>query len=313
MSLSNELKLLVEKQAKESFKRTLEKSGLNVEKPKPMVISTPIVNKLANKLNEALVLMPRTFLLKTEKLSGTTKQSHENLYKNYIEAFNKLSISLDAVDKEEAKSTTSAYRSLKVDETVNFNSIKLHELYFANISDLASQISVDSFPYMKLARDYGTFENWQFDFMACAMSARNGWAVTVFEPYRDRYMNVVIDGHDVNVPVGSIPVVVLDMWEHAYYRDYMTDKKSYIIGMMKELNWDVIEARMMVAEHANLANLYRIEPIINNAPEQMLTAAQEAGNQAPIKDIAKSSGQPGHLAPTNPPDPATQSPGVLAR
>ena len=56
-------------------------------------------------------------------------------------------------------------------------------------------------------------------------------------------MNCSVDLHSVNVPVGCYPVIVMDVWQHAYYRDYLKDVKSYVFGMMKQLNWTVIESR----------------------------------------------------------------------
>jgi Fe-Mn family superoxide dismutase len=61
-------------------------------------------------------------------------------------------------------------------------------------------------------------------------------------------MNVVCDLQSLNVPFSAYPVIVLDMWEHSYYRDYLTDKKAYIFAMMKELDWDIIEKRVKKAE-----------------------------------------------------------------
>jgi Fe-Mn family superoxide dismutase len=57
-------------------------------------------------------------------------------------------------------------------------------------------------------------------------------------------MNCVIDLHSINVPIGAYPVIVMDVWQHAYYRDYLSDVKSYVFGMMKQLNWNVIEKRI---------------------------------------------------------------------
>ena len=148
-----------------------------------------------------------------------------------------------------------------MDETYNFNAVKLHELYFSNISDVDSEIRVDSIPYMKLSRDWGTFEAWQEDFMAACMASRNGWALTVYEPYRSVFMNITVDSHDKDIPLGCVPVIVMDMWEHAYFKDYGIDKKAYLFAMMKELNWDVIEARMSICERSNLDILYKIEPL----------------------------------------------------
>ena len=121
-------------------------------------------------------------------------------------------------------------------------------MYFENISDLNSQVTVDSLSYMKLSRDFGTFDKWQEDFVACCLSARNGWAVTFYNPNLRRYMNTVIDLHSQNVMINMMPVIVMDCWEHSYYRDYLKDRKTYVYGMMKELDWSVIEKRVKISE-----------------------------------------------------------------
>jgi len=102
--------------------------------------------------------------------------------------------------------------------------------------------------YMRLERDFGSFDEWQRDFIACAMSARNGWALTVYNSFLKRYVNVVVDLHSLNVPLSSYPVIVMDVWEHAYYRDYLNDRKKYVFAMMKELNWEIIDDRFQRAE-----------------------------------------------------------------
>jgi len=63
-----------------------------------------------------------------------------------------------------------------------------------------------------------------------------------------RYINVIVDLHTEGIPVGFVPIIVMDCWEHAYYRDYLTDRKTYIYGMMKELNWSVIDERIQKVE-----------------------------------------------------------------
>lgn len=233
------------------------------------------------KLQEAFVVIPRSFHLRTEKLSTIAKQAHERLYKEYVEAFNRIESAIAAANTENAKSSTSEYRSLKNDEIYNLNAIKLHELYFANISDVASEISVDSLPFMRLSRDFGTFEKWQFDFIACAMCARSGWAITYFEPYRNVYLNAFIDNHDTNILLGAVPILVIDMWEHAYHKDYADDKKLYLFSMMKEINWHVVEARMMIAEKTSFNELYKIVPVVNDVPQNMINAAKTAINVIP--------------------------------
>ena len=107
---------------------------------------------------------------------------------------------------------------------------------------------MDSLSYMRLARDFGTFDDWQKDFIACCMASRCGWAMTVYNTYLQRYVNCVVDLHSSSVPVGSVPIIVMDVWQHAYYRDYVKDVKTYVFAMMKELNWEVIESRFQRAE-----------------------------------------------------------------
>ena len=61
-------------------------------------------------------------------------------------------------------------------------------------------------------------------------------------------MNAPVDLHSLEVPVGCYPIIVMDVWQHAYYRDYLKDVKTYVFGMMKQLNWDIIEKRVMKAD-----------------------------------------------------------------
>ncbi len=265
---------LLAKTIKESLQRT---GAIPASTPKQVVIEK--VQKIAEKgkaiLREALVILPKTFQLKTEWLSGKTKKAHDELYQEYAAKFNQVSAKLDTANREEL----TEFRDLKRAMTYNMNAVKLHELYFGNISDLESQVHRDSIPFMRLARDWGSFENWQFDFIATALSAREGWAIVCYDPFKDKYMNIVLDGHDEGIPLGVVPVVVLDMWSHAFFADVQNDKQSYINSMMRELNWNVIEARMVIAERSQLKDLYLVRPLVDNTPTKML---DQASNVPPI-------------------------------
>lgn len=204
--------------------------------------------KTVEALNEAYVAQAGSFNLQTELLSVKTKNQHQELLEGYVNELNDISAKLDGVDKSSANLNNSQFRSLKIDEAYNHNAAFLHGLYFENISDLNSTVAVDSLSYMRLSRDFGTFDKWQEDFIACCMSARNGWAMTVYNPQLQRYMNTIVDLHSSNLMFGCIPVIVMDCWEHSYFRDYLSDRKTYVFGMMKELNWDVIDERIKKAD-----------------------------------------------------------------
>ena len=209
-----------------------------------------------DEMNESLVAQPKPFSIPTESLSGDNIRNHYSLYEQYISDFNQVSAELDTADVNTASSNHSAFRSFKIDEVYNLNASYLHELYFANIGDLQSEITMNSLAFMRLERDFGTFDDWQRDFLACAQASRCGWVVTGYNVYTQTYMNYVIDLHSVNVPIGVIPVVVMDVWQHAYYKDYLRDVKAYTINMMRELNWKVIDQRFERTE--KIAQLMRI-------------------------------------------------------
>lgn len=210
-------------------------------------VNSSVTSKLP-KLEEAFHHEAKPFKQVTEFVSQKTKTSHTELYKGYVEAFNKTSKELDTVNKNDVNPRHSQFRSLKIDEVFNLNALWLHELYFTNCFDPHSEIAMDSMSFLRIERDFGSFEDWQRDFMACALASQNGWAVMGYHMFLKKYVNMMVDGHSGNIPVGFYPVLVVDMWEHAYYRDYLNDKKSYLISQMREINWNVVEERLEKAE-----------------------------------------------------------------
>lgn len=199
----------------------------------------------SEELSEAYVALPKTYSLPTELLSKKTKSFHEDLYQKYTQTLTQVSAELDTVNK---KTNPRRYGELKWEEIYNLNAVHLHELYFANISDMQSDITMDSLAYMRLSRDFGTFDSWQYDFMACGQGLGNGWIVCGYSTFLQRFVNFFVESHNANIPVGCYPVIAIDVWEHAYNRDYGNDRLTYISAMMKELNWRVIEERFKRAE-----------------------------------------------------------------
>jgi len=199
-------------------------------------------------LKESYVTQAKKYNLSTDLLSDKNKSEHQKLLDKYVESLNEVSTKLDTVDLEVANPNFCDFRSLKIDEVYNMNAAYLHALFFENISDQRSIVTMDSLAFMRLERDFGSFDKWQKEFVACALSARNGWAVTVFSHMLKRYINVVVDLHSQQIPMGCTPIIVMDCWEHSYYRDYLSDRKTYVYGMMKEFDWNQIEERFKKAE-----------------------------------------------------------------
>jgi Fe-Mn family superoxide dismutase len=203
-----------------------------------------LVHEAFGQVKEAYVPQRKTYSMTTDHLSEETKKDHETLYRKEVETITRVSAELDGADKLDVDNNHSNYRSIKKDEVTNLNAVYLHELYFANCFDPNSELFLDALAYMRLAADWGTFDAWMADFMACAMAARSGWVVCGYSLYLKKMINIFVDGHDQSVLLGVVPVLVVDMWEHAYVRDYGNDKKSYLTAMMREIDWEVIEDRV---------------------------------------------------------------------
>jgi superoxide dismutase, Fe-Mn family len=215
-----------------------------------MLVNNKVKNIIKDTLNlkESYSAQPKKFDIKTDFLSNSNIKNHIELYEDYLENFNNISAKLDSIDRTSINSNNSDYRNIKLDETYNLNSIYLHELFFSNIGDNNSQINMDTLSYMRINRDFGTFDDWQKDFIACSLSSRSGWAITYLNFYTQSYMNCFVDVHTKEIPAGMYPVIVIDMWQHSFYKDYLKDSKTYLIAMMKQLNWNVIESRFEKAD-----------------------------------------------------------------
>lgn len=210
------------------------------------IVKETVSTLIPEPIVEAYVATPKQYDIPTETLPAETKSSHMELYRTYIKSLTSVSAELDTVPRKESNYRSSEFGSLKRDEVFNLNAVYLHELYFANIGDVSSEILQDNLSYMRLTRDFGTFDDWQRDFMACAMSAREGWVVCGYSTFLNRYINCIIDLHQMGVPVGFYPVIAIDMWSHSIPPD--TERKAYIASMMRELNWEVIDNRFKRAD-----------------------------------------------------------------
>ena len=154
--------------------------------------AVPLDQNADAQLDESYVHTPKQFNQVSEFVSQKTKSAHIDLYKGYVETLNKVSSQLDTVDRGAANPRHSDFRSLKLDEVYNLNATWLHELYFANSFDPHSEVVMDSMAYLRLQRDFATFDDWQRDFMACALSAGNGWAVCGYHMFLRKYVNFMV-------------------------------------------------------------------------------------------------------------------------
>ena len=140
-------------------------------------IKKAINESLSGVLKEAYVTQARKFDLKTDSISEKVKAARQEEFEEYVAALNEISAQLDTVDRDGANDKKSMFRGLKLDEAHNMNAAFLRALHFENISDLKSSLTLDMLCYLRLDRDFGSFDAWQKDFIACALSSRDGYVV----------------------------------------------------------------------------------------------------------------------------------------
>jgi Fe-Mn family superoxide dismutase len=167
---------------------------------------------------------------------------HLKLYEGYINSINEIDGALYGNSgRERANTTFSYYRECKRGETFALNGVILHELYFENIG--GCMFEPDPMTRDILRQEFGSIDHWQDDFTATAKASR-GWAVLCYDQRSCRFRNISLDAHDLGNIAYSAPILVLDMYEHAYFLQYANDKAEYIRNFMRNINWAVIGEKM---------------------------------------------------------------------
>lgn len=172
-------------------------------------------------------------------LPGISKKmvdQHFKLYEGYVKKTNEIQEKLETADKKEANGVYSAYGELRRQETFAVNGMKLHEFYFSSLGG-------DGVPKGELApmieRDFGSIDAWKEEMIATGISAR-GWAVLAYD-FKDMKLHIYgSDAHNVGAVWNCATLVVLDVYEHAYFIDYGVDRKTYIDSFFKNLNWEFL-------------------------------------------------------------------------
>ena len=176
-------------------------------------------------------------LLGMEGFSDTLLKNHFTLYQGYVTNTNKLADALSAMAKD-ARIGTPEYAELKRRFGWEFNGMRMHEYYFANLKKGGSPLPKDSALYTKIVSEFGSYENWEKDFRAVGAMRGVGWVVLYQDKLGDRLFNCWINEHDVGHPAGCKPRIVMDVFEHAYMTDYGIKKADYINAFFKSLSWD---------------------------------------------------------------------------
>jgi len=174
--------------------------------------------------------------------SNQALELHFTLYQGYVKNANLLLTQLAQMAQQQ-QFNTPAYAELKRRFGWEFNGMRLHELYFGNLGG-TGEINKDSPLYKRLTENFGTFEQWQADFKGTGAMRGIGWAVLYEDPATGRLINTWINEHDVGHLAGGRPLLVMDVFEHAYLPDYGLKRGEYIEAFFRNIDWPAVESRL---------------------------------------------------------------------
>ena len=181
-------------------------------------------------------------LIGMEGFSDTLLKNHFSLYQGYVNNTNKLMDSLDAMLKD-GRTETPEYAELKRRFGWEFNGMRLHEYYFENLGGTRRLAKTGVLGKMMEA-SFGNIEAWEKDFRAAGAMRGIGWVVLYYDVPACRLFNVWINEHDTGHLAGCQPILIMDVFEHAYMVDYGLKKADYIAAFFKNINWSAAESRI---------------------------------------------------------------------
>jgi superoxide dismutase, Fe-Mn family len=179
----------------------------------------------------------KSALLELDGISREAVEAHYKLYEGYVDKRNEIIGKLGEADLAAANQVYSELRALKVDLSFAIGGIKNHEIYFEHLGGNGGE--PDGAIRNLIARDFGSVGDWRADLKATGMAGR-GWAWTAYDWDEGRLFNYIGDTQNTFPIWNATPLVALDVYEHAYFIDYQTDRASYIEAFFSNLDWDVV-------------------------------------------------------------------------
>ncbi|HXV67599.1 MAG TPA: superoxide dismutase [Nitrospira sp.] len=189
--------------------------------------------------------MPRTFdyLQGLPGFSKETVRMHLTLYQGYVDNTNLLA----ELMRDSLRTGTSGaveWKELKRRFAWEFNGMRLHEYYFENLTPTPTLMGPLSPVRRKIDEDFGGYDLWERGFKGTGAIRGVGWVILVFDTQTGRLFNVWLDEHDAGLLVGTYPLLVMDVFEHAFLLDYGLKRQEYVEAFFKVINWKMVEERL---------------------------------------------------------------------
>ena len=185
-------------------------------------------------------------LLGLTGFSDQLLKNHFTLYQGYVANTNKVADTLNAFLKE-GKTGTPEYAELKRRFAWEFNGMRLHEYYFGNMTKNGGTLNKESPLAKKIADIFGAPETWEKDFKAAGTMRGIGWIVLAYDPSAKHLFNTWVNEHDAGHLAGAAPLLVMDVFEHAFMPDYGLKRADYIEAFFKSADWKIVHERFNAA------------------------------------------------------------------
>jgi superoxide dismutase, Fe-Mn family len=181
-------------------------------------------------------------LLGMEGFSETLLKNHFTLYQGYVTNTNKLMEIFGQMIKD-GKAGTPEFAELKRRFGWEFNGMRLHEYYFENLGGKGG-LEKTAKLYKKISEDFGSYETWEKVFRAIGAMRGIGWTALYQDKMTGGLINFWINEHDVGHPAGCTPILIMDVFEHAFMTDYGLKRADYIEAFFKNINWKAAGERL---------------------------------------------------------------------
>ncbi len=197
---------------------------------------------------ETKIYKPKTFNLSgLTGISDKTLEMHFKLYEGYVTNTNMLTERIAAIlaDGQVDKEEMPAYSELTRRLGFEYNGMVLHEYYFANMKAKAGGDPAKGSQFRNaIERSYPSYEIWKADFVSVGKMRGVGWAICFLDPAMGNVSNHWVELHETGNVAGFVPLLVMDVWEHAFLLDYKpADRPKYIEAFMANVDWSVVENR----------------------------------------------------------------------
>ncbi|MBA3815560.1 MAG: superoxide dismutase [Parachlamydiaceae bacterium] len=180
-------------------------------------------------------------------LDDALLKMHFKLYEGYVNNTNIILQKLQLLNST-GQNKTPEFAALKRLVGWEFDGMLLHEYYFENLGGKSPLDSKDPLA-LKMNQDFGSFEQWKADFIATGLMRGIGWVVAYIEPKNGRLVNEWINEHDLGHLAGGTPILIMDVFEHAYITQFALDRAKYIDVFFANINWDAASRRFNKKPH----------------------------------------------------------------